>query len=60
MGKMLGSLKSIGGGGGGDAAEIKSLQLEISGLETMESERFRPPLAFCAIVRRHMPGTAPH
>ncbi|KAH8894870.1 G protein-coupled receptor [Thozetella sp. PMI_491] len=36
MGKMIGSLKTIGGAGG-DAAEIKSLQLEISGLETMEA-----------------------
>ncbi|KAK3368166.1 Abscisic acid G-protein coupled receptor-domain-containing protein [Podospora didyma] len=37
VGKMLGSLKGIAGGGGGDAAEIKALQMEISGLETMES-----------------------
>jgi hypothetical protein len=36
VGKMIGSLKGIGGGGG-DAAEIRALQLEISGLETMES-----------------------
>ncbi|KAK0646538.1 Abscisic acid G-protein coupled receptor-domain-containing protein [Cercophora newfieldiana] len=36
MGKMIGSLKGIAGGGG-DAAEIKLLQLEISGLETMEA-----------------------
>jgi hypothetical protein len=36
VGKVLGSLKSIGGVGG-DAAEIKALQLEISGLETMET-----------------------
>ncbi|KAK1751620.1 putative g protein-coupled receptor protein [Echria macrotheca] len=36
MGKMLGSLKGITGAGG-DAAEIKALQLEISGLETMEA-----------------------
>lgn len=35
VGKMLGSLKGIGGGG--DAAEIKALQVEISGLEAMES-----------------------
>ncbi|KAK3322236.1 protein GPR89A [Apodospora peruviana] len=41
VGKMLGSLKGIAGAGAGaggsDAAEIKSLQLEISGLETMQS-----------------------
>ncbi|KAK3357025.1 Abscisic acid G-protein coupled receptor-domain-containing protein [Lasiosphaeria hispida] len=37
VGKMLGSLKGIASGSGGDAAEIKGLQLEISGLETMES-----------------------
>lgn len=36
MGKIVGSLKGIGSGGG-DAAEIKALQLEISGLETMEA-----------------------
>ncbi|KAJ0118398.1 hypothetical protein J7T55_009181 [Diaporthe amygdali] len=35
MGKIVGSLKGIGTGG--DAAEIKALQMEISGLETMES-----------------------
>lgn len=35
VGKMIGSLKGMGGGG--DAAEIKALQVEISGLETMES-----------------------
>lgn len=35
MGKIVGSLKGISGGG--DAAEIKALQMEISGLETMES-----------------------
>ncbi|KAB5570573.1 Abscisic acid G-protein coupled receptor-domain-containing protein [Coniochaeta sp. 2T2.1] len=35
MGKMIGSLKGIGGSS--DAAEIKSLQVEISGLEAMES-----------------------
>ncbi|OIW33373.1 hypothetical protein CONLIGDRAFT_569349 [Coniochaeta ligniaria NRRL 30616] len=35
VGKMIGSLKGIGGGG--DAAEIKALQVEISGLEAMES-----------------------
>lgn len=36
VGKMIGSLKSIGGSGG-DAGEVRSLQLEISGLETMEA-----------------------
>lgn len=36
MGKMIGSLKGIGGGNG-DAAEIKTLQVEISGLEAMET-----------------------
>lgn len=36
MGKIVGSLKGIGAAGG-DAAEIKALQLEISGLETMEA-----------------------
>ncbi|KAJ9142510.1 Golgi pH regulator [Coniochaeta hoffmannii] len=36
VGKMIGSLKGIGGGGG-DAAEIKALQVEISGLEAMEA-----------------------
>lgn len=36
MGKIVGSLKGIGGGGG-DAAEIKALQMEIAGLETMEA-----------------------
>lgn len=35
VGKMLGSLKGITGVGG-DAAEIKALRLEVSGLETME------------------------
>jgi hypothetical protein len=35
VGKMIGSLKGFGGGG--DAAEIKALQVEISGLEAMES-----------------------
>ncbi|KAH6636386.1 Abscisic acid G-protein coupled receptor-domain-containing protein [Chaetomium tenue] len=35
MGKMLGSLKTMTGSG--EAAEIKALQVEISGLETMES-----------------------
>lgn len=35
MGKIVGSLKGIGTGG--DAGEIKALQMEISGLETMES-----------------------
>ncbi|KAK3379771.1 Abscisic acid G-protein coupled receptor-domain-containing protein, partial [Lasiosphaeria ovina] len=38
VGKMFGSLKGIAGGAsGGDAAEVKALQMEISGLETMES-----------------------
>jgi len=37
VGKMIGSLKGMAGAGGGDASEIKSLQLEISGLETMAS-----------------------
>ncbi|KAK1768565.1 Abscisic acid G-protein coupled receptor-domain-containing protein [Phialemonium atrogriseum] len=37
VGRMFGSLKSIGGGGGGDAGEIRALQVEISGLETMEA-----------------------
>ncbi|KAM7184655.1 Abscisic acid G-protein coupled receptor domain containing protein [Rhypophila sp. PSN 637] len=37
VGKMLGSLKEMATGGDRDAAEIKSLQLEISGLETMEA-----------------------
>lgn len=42
MGKIVGSLKgmgglAMGGGGGSDAAEIKALQMEISGLETMET-----------------------
>lgn len=36
MGKIVGSFKGIGASGG-DAAEVKALQLEISGLETMES-----------------------
>lgn len=36
MGKMIGSLKGIGSGGG-DAAEIKALQVEITGLEAMEA-----------------------
>ncbi|KAL2135452.1 hypothetical protein VTI74DRAFT_8438 [Chaetomium olivicolor] len=35
MGKVIGSLKTIAGTG--EAAEIKALQVEISGLETMES-----------------------
>ncbi|KAK1781784.1 Abscisic acid G-protein coupled receptor-domain-containing protein [Copromyces sp. CBS 386.78] len=37
VGKMLGSLKGIATGSSAEAAEIKSLQMEISGLETMES-----------------------
>lgn len=36
MGKIVGSLKGMGSGGG-DATEIKALQMEIAGLETMES-----------------------
>lgn len=36
MGKMIGSLKGIGGAGG-DAAEIKALRVEITGLEAMEA-----------------------
>lgn len=36
MGKIVGSLKGMGSGGG-DAAEIKALQMEIAGLETMEA-----------------------
>ncbi|EJT81059.1 G protein-coupled receptor [Gaeumannomyces tritici R3-111a-1] len=36
VGKLVGSIKSMGGGGG-DAGEIKALQMEISGLESMES-----------------------
>ncbi|KAI3397528.1 hypothetical protein diail_10621 [Diaporthe ilicicola] len=35
MGKIVGSLKGMGTGG--DMGEIKALQMEISGLETMES-----------------------
>ncbi|KAL2255184.1 hypothetical protein VTK26DRAFT_3911 [Humicola hyalothermophila] len=35
MGKFIGSLKNIAGSG--EAAEMKALQVEISGLETMES-----------------------
>ncbi|KAK3940336.1 putative g protein-coupled receptor protein [Diplogelasinospora grovesii] len=37
VGKMFTSIKGMAGGGGSDAAEIKALQLEISGLETMET-----------------------
>lgn len=36
MGKIVGSLKGMGSGGG-DATEMKALQMEIAGLETMES-----------------------
>jgi hypothetical protein len=36
VGKMFGSLKNIGSSGG-DAAEIKALKLEISGLQAMET-----------------------
>jgi hypothetical protein len=37
MGKMIGSLKGSISGPSGEAAEIKALQMEISGLETMEA-----------------------
>lgn len=37
MGKLVGSLKGSISGPSGEAAEIKSLQMEISGLETMEA-----------------------
>lgn len=37
MGKIVGSLKGSISGPSGDAAEIKALQMEISGLETMEA-----------------------
>lgn len=36
VGKIVGSLKGMGNGGG-DQAEIKALQMEIAGLETMEA-----------------------
>ncbi|KAL2124460.1 hypothetical protein VTJ04DRAFT_825 [Mycothermus thermophilus] len=36
MGKVFGSLRNLAGGGG-DAAEIRTLQMEIAGLEAMES-----------------------
>lgn len=36
VGKIVGSFKGMGSGGG-DAAEIKTLQMEITGLETMEA-----------------------
>ncbi len=35
VGKLVGSIKGLGGGG--DAGEIKALQVEISGLESMEA-----------------------
>ncbi|TPX09444.1 uncharacterized protein E0L32_009332 [Thyridium curvatum] len=35
MGKLVGSIKNMGGGG--DTAEIKMLQMEINGLESMEA-----------------------
>lgn len=35
VGKLVGSIKNMGGGG--DAGEIKALQMEIAGLESMES-----------------------
>ncbi|CAK7216641.1 hypothetical protein SBRCBS47491_002896 [Sporothrix bragantina] len=37
FGKFVGSLKSMVGGSSAEAIEIKSLEMEISGLETMES-----------------------
>ncbi|KAL0473612.1 Abscisic acid G-protein coupled receptor domain-containing protein [Neurospora intermedia] len=37
VGKMLGSLKGLAMGSSAEAVEIKSLQMEISGLETLES-----------------------
>ncbi|KAK3401256.1 Abscisic acid G-protein coupled receptor-domain-containing protein [Sordaria brevicollis] len=37
VGKMVSSLKGIATGSSAEAAEIKSLKMEISGLETMES-----------------------
>ncbi|CAN8097368.1 unnamed protein product [Discula destructiva] len=37
MGKIVGSLKGSLSGPSGEAAEIKALQMEISGLETMEA-----------------------
>lgn len=37
MGKIVGSLKGSISGPSGEAAEIKALQMEISGLETMEA-----------------------
>ena len=37
VGKMIGSLKGMASGSSAEAAEIKSLQMEISGLETMEA-----------------------
>lgn len=37
FGKLVGSIKNIVGGEGPEAAEIKGLEMEISGLETMEA-----------------------
>ncbi|KIH92679.1 hypothetical protein SPBR_02602 [Sporothrix brasiliensis 5110] len=37
LGKLVGSIKSIVGADGPEAIEIKSLEMEISGLETMEA-----------------------
>ncbi|CAK7210589.1 hypothetical protein SCUCBS95973_000840 [Sporothrix curviconia] len=37
FGKLVGSLKSMVGGDSAEAIEIKSLEMEISGLETMEA-----------------------
>ncbi|KAK1826609.1 G protein-coupled receptor [Podospora conica] len=37
VGKMLGSFKTLTGGVTGDTAEMRDLHIEISGLETMES-----------------------
>lgn len=36
VGKLVGSIKNLGGGGG-EAGEIKALQMEISGLEQMDA-----------------------
>ncbi|EFX02294.1 hypothetical protein CMQ_2343 [Grosmannia clavigera kw1407] len=37
LGKLVGTIKHIGGGGSTEAAEIKSLEMEIAGLETMQA-----------------------